>query len=628
MSRKFLYLLITLLLLTTLVYSKKCGYKFGKCQDGYCCSKYGFCGRDRQSCGNGCQSKYGKCKNVVEEKESKIQGMNSHWKSTMNQVNNEKVKRGVPTPSMLHQNINKNKRKFRGFDFEEDDEDISTDENNTEDDNDDDSNEENINNSNDEGNDDVTDNKSNENKFTEEDTENEDNDKNDGDDEGSDDDDEGNDESDRNNDDVDDDDNTEDEIDSDDDENEDDEDDSDKDNDSNNNNSNNIDTIKKINIKINNKNNYSNIKIVTKKADIVFIIDEFQEMCSYIDIMRNNIQTLIDEMNNANINTRIAVIGFGEKPRIYSTFADISTLSDALQKLNCEVGSGQRAGLEAIRMFINKSNLFDNQINEEEEEEDSNYNVDELEWRKDSTKSIIFMTTGDSDLPLYHENRNRLQQFNIENPINVIDMDRKVLISAEDVDKFIGFPYVIRKNQYYNEYGVEQFLYYNKYDVDTYYEPAFSPVAFTKVMNNDDNYYVYCRSGNPLVLSKPYQMEVNSTATLIYKNNINMFMLVSNVQSLGTSPMSQFDYTNVFWSQNNIEEMDDSSTVTVQYGNPLLDRVDETFDKVTIYTKLVERGQENSLQGQILANNGVCRVFNIKDIRNEDRETITHDIKY
>jgi len=39
----------------------KCGPEDGRCPDGKCCSKYGYCGTSDKHCGTGCQSQYGKC---------------------------------------------------------------------------------------------------------------------------------------------------------------------------------------------------------------------------------------------------------------------------------------------------------------------------------------------------------------------------------------------------------------------------------------------------------------------------------------------------------------------------------------------------------------------------------------
>jgi len=39
----------------------KCGAEDGKCPNGKCCSKYGYCGTSDKHCGSGCQSEFGKC---------------------------------------------------------------------------------------------------------------------------------------------------------------------------------------------------------------------------------------------------------------------------------------------------------------------------------------------------------------------------------------------------------------------------------------------------------------------------------------------------------------------------------------------------------------------------------------
>jgi len=43
--------------------SDRCGEEFGRCRKGYCCSKYGWCGKSSSYCDveKGCQSEFGKC---------------------------------------------------------------------------------------------------------------------------------------------------------------------------------------------------------------------------------------------------------------------------------------------------------------------------------------------------------------------------------------------------------------------------------------------------------------------------------------------------------------------------------------------------------------------------------------
>jgi len=42
----------------------KCGAEDGKCPTGKCCSKYGYCGTSEKHCGTGCQSEFGQCGNI------------------------------------------------------------------------------------------------------------------------------------------------------------------------------------------------------------------------------------------------------------------------------------------------------------------------------------------------------------------------------------------------------------------------------------------------------------------------------------------------------------------------------------------------------------------------------------
>jgi len=55
-------------------YSSKnyCGEGLGRCMDGFCCSKYGHCGTTDEHCSvsNGCQSEFGICKNQQQKQKS------------------------------------------------------------------------------------------------------------------------------------------------------------------------------------------------------------------------------------------------------------------------------------------------------------------------------------------------------------------------------------------------------------------------------------------------------------------------------------------------------------------------------------------------------------------------------
>jgi len=338
-------------------------------------------------------------------------------------------------------------------------------------------------------------------------------------------------------------------------------------------------------------------------ADIVFIIDESASMCKYIDAMRNKLNILIDEFYKVNANARYAIIGFGGKPRLYTSFTnEEKVVEEAFSKLNCQQ-SGQESGLEAIRMFLNNVDYFVDWTG-------NNYGIDnfseinEIKWREESTKTIILLTDEDSDLPIYEKNRNTLQ---IKNLSNSIDLNR---IDAEniDIESFVGFPYYLNKHNL-PEYGA-----------DVFFEPSFSPAILTTV----NGVYTFYRNGQPLVLSDAYQAEVNETAQMIIKDSIQLFMLLNDdlFDSQGSDVSnSQFSSSNPYWVNNRLSVRDDSSTITSQYGNPLLDSISkQDFEREEIYDNLVRRNQEKSLQGQILSNGGFCRAFNMKEFTSGQSE--------
>jgi len=43
----------------------KCGPKYGRCKENWCCSQYGYCGQTKNYCDSGCQKDYGRCNNVI-----------------------------------------------------------------------------------------------------------------------------------------------------------------------------------------------------------------------------------------------------------------------------------------------------------------------------------------------------------------------------------------------------------------------------------------------------------------------------------------------------------------------------------------------------------------------------------
>ena len=73
----------------------RCGENRGKCMKGYCCSKYGWCGKSDKYCkiSKGCKPEYGKCndkstsnKDEKENKEKEDNGDDENWKKDFEEV--------------------------------------------------------------------------------------------------------------------------------------------------------------------------------------------------------------------------------------------------------------------------------------------------------------------------------------------------------------------------------------------------------------------------------------------------------------------------------------------------------------------------------------------------------------
>jgi len=266
-------------------------------------------------------------------------------------------------------------------------------------------------------------------------------------------------------------------------------------------------------------------------SDIVFIFDESASMCDYIDALRNKLTTFINELEHAEANARYALVGFGGFPRIYSPFTKSSSdITDAFKKLNCEQ-DGQESGLEAIRMFLKRSQKFVDKINESTD--DSYFTeIDKLEWREDSTRTIILVTDEDSDLPHYEENRNDLQ---IKNKVPNFTLKEKKYTQSE-IDKFMGFPYKFINNR----------LSDTSYIDSVYMEPTFSPAYLKK----ENRILAFYRNDTPLKLGAPYQKEVDETAQLLLQNNVQLFMLLTDNLAEAQGEYvgnSQYNRNNPYW---------------------------------------------------------------------------------
>eukprot|EP00833_Pecoramyces_ruminatium_P008133 jgi/Orpsp1_1/1182165/evm.model.c7180000080141.1 len=555
LSKKIIFLFI-ILLVTTLASTKKCDQKSGK---------HGICGKDKHSCGNRSGLQYGNCK----ESTTNNKKISSSWKKKLKHFEEEEED---SSDNDIDNNNDDDNNNTEDENDSSNNEDTNEEDSNEEDTNEEDSNEEDTNEE-DSNEEDTNEEDTNEEDSNEGDTNEEDSNEEDTNEEGT------NEEEDTN------------EEDSNEEVNEDNS--SDESNEEVT-----VDDHTKTDEVIEDSDNDED-----KQSDVVFIIDESDDMCDYLEVIKKTIQTFINELKGYNI--RVAVIGFGFKPRIYSTFKDISELKTAIDKISCIYSTSHSPGLEAIRMFLNKSGSFDNYYTNTKR-----YDTSGLEWRENSKKTIIFITTGNSDHPILLENLNVLQKENIDNPIDISEYYKKSKLTEDDVDRIIGFPYVVSKGPAGRETGDEPNIDYKGYTMFTYYEPSFTPAV---IMKSESHFFTYCRTGSPIVLSKPYQMEVDETASLINAKNIQVFMLLDNIHYRGGT-CSLFDDNNEYRTTNGIKETDESSTVTVQYGNPLLEKMNDTFDRNAIYSELKKRKEEKSLQGQILSNEGYCRAFHVREI--------------
>ncbi|OUM57235.1 carbohydrate-binding module family 18 protein [Piromyces sp. E2] len=76
--------------------NSRCGSQYGKCPSGQCCSKYGYCGKDSQYCGTGCQSEYGESeKTITVTKKTTSKKTNSK-----NATKKTATKNAIPTGSI------------------------------------------------------------------------------------------------------------------------------------------------------------------------------------------------------------------------------------------------------------------------------------------------------------------------------------------------------------------------------------------------------------------------------------------------------------------------------------------------------------------------------------------------
>jgi len=83
-SSFYILILLSLVQFIPLSLTSRCGKGYDlSCASGYCCSKYGYCGKTEEYCGTGCQSEYGKCNKLsTTEKSTKKTTKTTNKKTT------------------------------------------------------------------------------------------------------------------------------------------------------------------------------------------------------------------------------------------------------------------------------------------------------------------------------------------------------------------------------------------------------------------------------------------------------------------------------------------------------------------------------------------------------------------
>jgi hypothetical protein len=157
-------------------------------------------------------------------------------------------------------------------------------------------------------------------------------------------------------------------------------------------------------------------------------------------------------------------------------------------------------------------------------------------------------------------------------------------------------------------------------------EPQFFPrkESPTLLPNQTAKYQYHRNSSAPLTLSQPWVDEIDYTAKVLTANNAYMYVLLkSDFNANPSQPVSSFNGFNpdfkFGWKEDAIH------TALLQYGHPGFNVMDSNFENFNSSKTLTELRVHNlgvSLQAQVLAKNGLCRVYDIKDFNSPSRFNI------
>ena len=91
-------ILFSLVEIIPLSFGSHCGKSNGlSCTTGYCCSKYGYCGKTEEHCGKGCQINYGKCHKLSTTKKSTKKNTKTSNKKTSTTTKKTTTKKNITT---------------------------------------------------------------------------------------------------------------------------------------------------------------------------------------------------------------------------------------------------------------------------------------------------------------------------------------------------------------------------------------------------------------------------------------------------------------------------------------------------------------------------------------------------
>ncbi|KAI9334437.1 hypothetical protein BDR26DRAFT_805434, partial [Obelidium mucronatum] len=296
-------------------------------------------------------------------------------------------------------------------------------------------------------------------------------------------------------------------------------------------------------------------------------------MCAYNLQISSSLRRFVSGLDGTNIDARYAVVAFGGLPSVLVPFTvDIPQKKLVLAKVGCS-RDGWEAGLEALRMTLQPNNGTDMDRSNCIAPYTGRNCI--INWRPGAQKHIIMATDEDSDIPILNS-----------------------YLMPGQSDAFCPSGYA---------FGCGQMA----------IEPPFTPSYFWK---DGLNWNYFRNSSESLVLAQPYYEEIKLTAKLIINSGVSLSLLMkSDFNANLNGPQSTYNSFNKFFNrmETNKSNIGYGHTAIAQYGDPHLqvqDSVFGNFDPEATLENLRKSGIASSLQGSVLANGGIMRVYQIQQL--------------